>query len=566
MGSILTIIITVVSFILILLLVELVIRNRLHKDLQEWKQYKQELKEKPIADELKKVKDLNINGQTEAFFEKWRHEWDEILTVTIPEAERKLQKAESHAAQFSFRKGRNVLNEALALLEEADQRTNEILRELHNLLESQQKNNNQIEQLRQTYREMKKNVLAYRHMFSLAEYKLEELLDEALEKFQTFEEETGKGNYLEARDIVLGLEKSISYIQFLIAEIPDLQVECQSTLPSQLNDLLSGYEEMSRQGYVLEHLEIPREVQDLREELEKCIADLQNVEIMKVQERIAFLKEKLDILYDQLEAEVTSRHYVESESYVLLDVLEDVREKAAETKEETQFVKQSYELSDKDVEMQKYIEKQVNVLLKRYDALHLRIAHQDIAFSVIREEIEDIHEQVEAVKRTHQHYKEMLQTLRKEEFQAREALQSMRSTMVETKRLLQRSNLPGLPEYFLGDVQQAQLSVQRVYEQLELKPLNMKVVNGAMEEALSLVNSTYAATAELIEKACLVEKVIQYGNRYRSQDVRIAEGLEQAEKRFRQFEYEAALEQAAGLLEQLEPGVVQKIEEFIKTE
>ncbi|GAA3320464.1 hypothetical protein GCM10020331_031580 [Ectobacillus funiculus] len=51
-------------------------------------------------------------------------------------------------------------------------------------------------------------------MFSIAEYKLEELLDEALQKFQTFEEETGKGNYLEARDIVLGLEESISYMQF----------------------------------------------------------------------------------------------------------------------------------------------------------------------------------------------------------------------------------------------------------------------------------------------------------------------------------------------------------------
>ncbi|GAA3320470.1 hypothetical protein GCM10020331_031610 [Ectobacillus funiculus] len=55
-------------------------------------------------------------------------------------------------------------------------------------------------------------------------------------------------------------------------------------------------------------------------------------------------------------------------------------------------------------------------------------------------------------------------------------------------------------------MQQAQLSVQRVYEQLEHKPLNMKAVNGALEEALSLVNSAYADTAALIEKGLLGRK------------------------------------------------------------
>ncbi|GAA3320466.1 hypothetical protein GCM10020331_031590 [Ectobacillus funiculus] len=89
-----------------------------------------------------------------------------------------------------------------------------------------------------------------------------------------------------------------------------------------MDDLLNGYEEMSRQGYMLEHLEIPRELQELREELQKCTIDLQkcgNCESTGAYR--LFLKEKLDTLYDQLEVEATSKHYVDKESYILHDML-----------------------------------------------------------------------------------------------------------------------------------------------------------------------------------------------------------------------------------------------------
>ncbi|MFD3445297.1 septation ring formation regulator EzrA [Microbacteriaceae bacterium 4G12] len=566
MNSILTIIIIVVGSILVLLTIGLVIRNRLYKEIQELQQWKQEIKDRPVADELKKVKDLNMTGQTEELFEKWRNDWDEIITMMIPEAEKHLLSAEQNISQLAFRKGRVAIYQAVNPLQESDERIQDILAELQKLLESYQKNNAEIEQLREKYREIKKNVLAYRHTFSLAEQKLEELLDEEMQKFTVFEEATTQGNYLEAREIVLSLENGLSCLQALIHEIPALQTECQTTIPTQLDDLLQGYEDMLKQGYALEYLEIPNEVHDMNEKVKLCLNDIKELQVAEAQQRIDLVKDKLEVLYEQLETEVTSKYFVEKEGADLYEALEEIRDGAIQTKEETQFVKQSYQLSDKDVEVQKYIEKQVSVLIKRFDVLQLRIAEQDIAFSVIREELEDVRNQIEVVRDLHIQYKDMLQTLRKEEFQAREALKEMRQTMIETKRLIQRSNLPGLPEGFLNGLEQAQVSIQNVYEQLEFKPLNMTAVNATLEQASMLVIDTYQQTQELIEKAHLVEKVIQYGNRYRSHNTNIAQNLTQAEKLFRDYNYDAALEQATVVLEKVEPGVVQKIEELVRTE
>ncbi len=234
-------------------------RKKYYKEIDRLESWKIDILNRPVLEEMSKVKQLNMTGQTEELFDQWRKEWDEIVGGQLPNIEEFLFDSEEYIDKLRFKKAKEVQVKIETILTDIEEKIKKILSELKELIGSEQKNHEEIEELMKVYRDCKKALLAHRHTFGHSVDSFEKQLDDLLAKFQLFEEKTENGDYLEAREVVLLIKDTLMRITDKMQVIPGLLIDCQTGLPMQMNELKDGYLEMVEQGYCLEHLQFEKE-------------------------------------------------------------------------------------------------------------------------------------------------------------------------------------------------------------------------------------------------------------------------------------------------------------------
>lgn len=555
---------------LIILIIGLVVygmfsRKKIYQEIDRLESRKMELENMPVAEEISKVKELNMTGQTEELFERWREQWDEIVATELPKVDELLFETEECADKYRFKKAKQLSIHINELLDKTKAEIENILTELQNLIGSEQNNRHDIEELNQLHRHVKKKLLAHRYSYGKAEKTLEAAIDHAKKQFAVFEEETVNGNYLQARETVLQLKTDLTTIDTCLEQIPKVLVECQTTLPAQFSELIDGFMGMTRDGYVLDHLQVEETIEFLRHETDTIIQQIEELYVEEAMAKLDDVNERLEQLYDALEHEVYSYHKMNQESQTVSHFLKILQDKNRELRDETLFVQQSYHFKEKDLELYYKMDRELKRLTNLYYNISDKVAEHNLAYSVIQEELEDVSKQLKQLQQSQESYSDMLQALRKDELTAKEQIEDLKSQLIEAKRLIQKSNLPGVPEYYKVQLEKTMHLLKDAMLKLQEKPLNIQAVQALLSEAVEAVKETFEETEAILEEAQLVEKMIQYGNRYRSQYGSVAQALRDAEELFRKYEYKEALNEVASAIEQVDPGAVEKIQQFMIT-
>ncbi|WP_313431932.1 septation ring formation regulator EzrA [Siminovitchia terrae] len=559
-------VISAIIFIIIIFIIGYTIRKKYYKEIDKLEAKKMETMNQPVVEKLAKVKQLNMTGKTEEMFEEWRKTWDDIITVQFPHIDELLFDAEEYTDKFNFKKVKEARDQIEGELVQINLQMQKILDELKELTDSEEKSRTDIESLKETYGAVKKSLLTESHTFGEARKKLEEQLESAAKKISKYETLVEGGDYIEARKEVVSLSEELEILVYRVDKIPDLLTDCQTIIPSQKDELLLGYKEMQKQGYVLDHIQMESLMEKMEEELNTYKDFLIQTEVDEVADGLDEIKEQIEVLYDLLEKEVYARHYVLQKNEETGAYLNKLKEANEQLKSETELVQESYQLFDNDLDVPHNLEKSLGQLMRRYELLEGKIQEDQLAFTSLSEELNEIESGLEQLETKQHLFAERLQSLRKDELEAKEKIALLKRKVSDIVRLVKKSRMPGLPSDIESLYEQASEQIEDVFRSLLEKPLNMKSVQSHLYEATDTVDHLYSRTEEHIENARLAEQVIQYGNRYRSQSPQLREDLEKAEKAFRNYEYRSSLEQAAAAVEKLEPGALKKIEEMFNEE
>ncbi|MED4965969.1 septation ring formation regulator EzrA [Heyndrickxia coagulans] len=559
-------IIGAILLLLVLLTCGFFIRRQFYKEIDKLEAWKIEIMNRPVTEELGKVKRLNMGGEAESLFEGWRKDWEDLLNEELPAVEDKLFEIEEHTDKYRFKKAKEVQAGAEAILQNAEQKIKDILDGVNELMDAEKESRKEVEELGKIFKDLKKQLLTRRHTYGKGIKSLDLRVDGLAEKFVRYHELTEAGNYLEAKKLADELKAETETLQEDAGKIPDLLAEMESLLPMQFRELKEGYKEMAAQGFALDHLQFDEEMKELTEKLSAYRKQLEQADTTDVEEGIREIKERIETIYDILEKEAYAKNYVLKHFREVKDILDEVREENKRLKTETESVQKTYQLHEENMAVPAELDKQLEKLAARLAVLEVKIPENETIYSVLSEQLKEMEGQIEKLRDDQKTFNEFLQNLRKEEMEARAKIMGLKRTIQDMRRLVERSNIPGLPDSYRTLYEAAWNAIRDTAESLHATPLNMEKVNRHLLEAEQAVGNFEKSTKALMENVQLAEKVIQYGNRYRAKYKKVADGLERAEVAFRRYDYEKALEEAATTVEAVEPGALKKIEKMLETE
>ncbi|GAE34155.1 septation ring formation regulator EzrA [Halalkalibacter akibai JCM 9157] len=515
-----------------------------------------------VPEEIGKVKNLHMSGQTEEKFETWRNEWDDIVGSILPDIEERLFDIEDLAAKNRFKKAKDLTVVTEKRLNGIEEQIKQLLEDVSKLVESAEQNQSEIDVVRAAYKDLYTTVTKKRGSLGKSLPLIDERLDKVNELLESFEQATADGSYLQAREYLMDANALIEDLVSLVEQYPKLLVQVETKIPAEFKEIRGGIQEMQEAGYELHTFSLDSRLDQMETELEKLKNDLTELRYEGVEEKLAELSNQIEQLYDTLDYEVDSKLYVENKLEELNQQIVIVAENVEALSNETLEVQQSYFVSKQQIEAQKQISDNVVELKNDLYVISDLAEHQKQTFTSIRELVDEWYTELEKMESLVSAEKETLFALREDERKAKETLLSLKGTMVDINRALKKSNIPGLPERAIEQLGEAEEKLMTATDYLEQIPLELGRINVLVTEAEEMVKKNHQYILETIETAELAENVIQFGNRYRSRSQDVATGLLEAELLFRQFEYEEAIECAVRVIEKYEPNVLDIVKDF----
>lgn len=511
-----------------------------------------------ILTELNKVGSLINNKNLEIKYNNWKERYKQIKEVDMPSLENKLNDLE---ALIRDKKYKEFVKESSKLELEIyyiKSKSDFLLDEIREITLSESKNREIVTRLKKDYRDI---YLKYNN--SPSDYEginnTIELQFENIDKlFNAFELAMENNDYSEASKIVKALTDNIGNIGIIIDEASSIILMGKKLIPDKIEDVKKIYDRMTKEGYLLDYLNIDYNIS----EAEKKLADIfDRLKVLNVNDSIIELKTILDYfdgLYGDFDKEVEAKKNYDSLSRKIAIKNKKLSAIIKNIISKIEDIKFSYDLLDEDVKVIDDLNLTIKGLQNDYDIIIENFRNKSFSYSQLYKELELINNRVSVTEEKVEQTVKFLSSLKDDEIRAREQLDEIKNILESSKEKMESFKLPIIPKDYYVELSEANDALDNMIDELNKKPISIRVLNLRVDTARDLVLKLHKNTSETIKNASLAESTIVYSNRFRYNN-KINNALNRAEDYFYEGRYSEALELAIKAVSDVNPNIYNEV-------
>jgi len=553
------VIIAIISIAILLIVLKNKKNTKYKKNIAFLDKEKNLLESAPVIAELTKIETIIKNEKLEEKYNNWQDSFEKIKSEDISDMNDFIFNLDTMLEHKEYKKFDEEYCNAELHLYKIRTRINKILQEIQDINQSEEKYRDIIIKLKSKYRELNSKFEMNKEAYEGIEGIIELQFETIEKRFQGFEEFMEKNEYNEVIHIVKAIDTMIDHMSVAIEETPDLVLLSTKVIPKRIEQITTTYEQMKNENYPLEYLNIDYNIEESLKNVNKIFDRIKVLNLEDCMFELRTMLEYLDSIFNEFDKEKISRKEYEDEKGSFEEKLNKMSTVVKDVYGQLEEIKNMYDLTDKDIKVIDEVNMRLISLKKEYKKSIKKLSNSKTPYSKISKELEEYTKNLKAIEQDLDDTLKSLGNMYDDEMRAHEQLDEIQDLLKKSKISIRQYKLPIINNKYFIQLNEANEAILEIIKELEQKPISIQVLNTRVDTARDLVLKLYNTTNEMVKTASVTEKVIVYGNKFRSSNKRINEGLKLAEQLFNKGNYEKALISAMNVIETIDKDIKSKV-------
>lgn len=512
-----------------------------------------------ILSEITKVRSLVKTDNLKHKLDDWDHTFNYIKDEMLPSITDEISEVDFMIDKHDYKGAIKKMTAIELEIDKLKRKSKKLIEEIQIITNSEERNRALITKLKVMYRELQGKFNRCEKEYGELKPKIQEQFDKIDELFLSFESAMENNDYVEVEKIVIIIEDELTNLKDILDNIPSLLLMASVLIPGKIEEAKVLYGRMQRDGYPMDYLNVEYNLDEIKK---KTDGIMENIRELKMEDANIELKTILDYfssLFSDFDKERACKDSFKEGCKKFRYKLEKVNKVVYDIYVQIDDIKVTYDLTDEEINRFSLLNRNLETINEDFKMLLEHGKTKIFAYSKLYDELDGLEIKLSRLQDDLDYQLKSITSMQDDEYRAKEQLNTIQDLLKKAKMKLKDYKLPVIPSSYYVELKEAQDAIREIVKELDKKPIVIKILNIRVDTARDLVFKIYNKTNDMIKASQLSEKMIIYGNRYRSTYQEVDQGLERATMLFYKGQYEQSLEQSMNAIKLVEENPLDKI-------